>query len=211
MGVKKYLESVGLEISSSLFPPVLTMGRPEFTSSIRLPEKIDLNGKMKDGFTYRILTQKSHLLSPLIVSVLSRVPFTQVDLDKKEWVKTLVAGSYDLTLMGFGLTIRDWDAISIWFESGAHYNFAKLKNESVDNLLRLAREEVEPVKRLKYYSELLKLNDKEKWYVPVTNIPLSVGLAEGIEYLGSRQHLISSPFIDLNKIKLVDAAKKAGE
>lgn len=182
----------------SLLPPNLTMGRPEFISKFQLGK--ESRKFIGSGTPIRVLTQKSHDLNSFVKAIMGTRSFSEIALNKAEWVKAFKTGNYDLMLMGFGLTVRDWDAISTWFETDAHFNFARIRNKTIDKLLKISRREINPQKRIQNYIELIQMNDEHFWYIPLTEVPLTFGLGKSIGPVDFQNRVVLSPFLNLDSL-----------
>ena len=191
------LEERGLSRSKSLLSPSLVFGHQAFLKQVE--SSVKSQGAPPKGFD--ILMMKEYKLEPIAKAALEALKPKYRNLPKAEFLSEMRKGHYDLILMGYGLTVRDWDYLSTLFHSDSTHNFVKLHDPVVDGWLVEAREEAIPVKRIPLYANVLQRNQENLWYIPVSHVPLVFGISDKLNLSSSTDELvITSPFFDLGAL-----------
>ncbi|MBS1983090.1 MAG: ABC transporter substrate-binding protein [Bdellovibrionales bacterium] len=193
----KALEERGLTRSHSLLSPSLVFGHKEFQKDVESRSSAD--AVPPKGFT--VLMMKAYKLEPLAKAALGHLNPVYRNLEKADFLSEMRKGHYDLILMGYGLTVRDWDYLSTLFHSDSLHNFIKLHDAEVDEFLVKSREEIEPSKRIGLYAQVLEKNRANLWYIPVAHVPLLFGISDKLTLDPPLEETtITSPFFYLGKL-----------
>jgi oligopeptide transport system substrate-binding protein len=202
-GIKKYLNSLGIKYVSSFLAPSFSMGRRALAEN-----EVAVSGKSNerlDSVNPTIISIDSHELEPLLETALKGVKYHHLALPKHTFLDRVNKGEYDALIIGYGTTLRDLDAISLFFHSQSLHNFAKVKNNKIDEDLEAAWSNNDPELRIKTFSGILQRNIEDGYYATFTHIPLIFALNDKIVYgpaakTSPQDFLLTAPFLDLSKI-----------
>ncbi len=147
----------------------------------------------------RILVLKSHEIDDLARSLTAGSAVELVVVDKPEFVKRLIAGDYDAIIIGYSVTLRDIDYLSIFFNSKSLHNIARIESDAIDSVIRNGWLAQSASVRRESFKTLLKFNSTEAYYLPLAHCPLVFALSSRVksEYRGS----INTTILDLSRLQ----------
>lgn len=202
-GAAKYLADQGLKLNTSFLAPSFSMGRKELEA---VKSAKSNEGRTPSGGVPSLIWIDSHELSPLTETLFKDLPHRSEPLPKAQFLDRVNKSQYDMLIIGYGTTLRDLDAISLFFHSLSMHNFGKVSVPKIDALLESAWHEDNPGKRLGIFSEILNANQSEAFYVTLAHIPLTFVLSDALMYSKaegetSSEHFLSAPFLELQNIR----------
>ena len=202
----RLLEFNQLKPSSSFLSPSFSMGRllPEF--SLTNPTSNPPVKALNDAKPV-VLTMESQELGHLLKEAMGNLQYQQVNLPKKEFIARFLKGEYDLILMGFGATLKDLDMLSGFFHSQSKYNWIRLTDPSIDQLIESSSSEALPAVRIQNASRILRLNQENSWYIPICHAPLVFAFSQHLSVNGKSGAFdlgINSSEFDLNVLDWKD-------
>lgn len=127
-------------------------------------------------------------------------------LPKLDFVSKMNSGQYDVLLVGYGITVRDIMYIGNYFYSETRPSFAKIKSKEIDNLINTAVSISDLKQRRNLIHKVLQINAKQGYIFPLFHLPLCFGFNSRIKS-DYNSNQISSPFLDLNKIWIINEKK----
>jgi len=122
----------------------------------------------------------------------------------EEFKKGLEGGDYDLYRYAIHADIPDPDDLMPGIvESGGTHNFTGYRSEEVDSLIRKARGETDPVKRMALYREAERKVLDDLPLIPVIFLSTQVVFQQNVRNIDLPA--TGTPYLPLNKVTLADA------
>jgi ABC-type oligopeptide transport system substrate-binding subunit len=175
-----------------------------FLSLSMLPKPIEFaktkeeQPKKKPDQKLKVLVLKSHGIEELARTTFSGVPIELFSVDKAEFVSAFNTGEYDAIVIGYSVTLRGIDYLSIFFHSKSFHNLARLSSPQIDEVVRngwLAKTNDE---RKEAFESLLRINHREKFYIPLAHVPLVFALSDKLTT--SLENDMSTTILNLDRV-----------
>jgi ABC-type oligopeptide transport system substrate-binding subunit len=190
------LKNYGVTLSHALLSPSLFLQKSD--EAISQSEK--RAGPAPRPF--EVIAIESHRLKKFAVPLLSPANGHINEMTRKAFFERVKSGRFDALLIGYGITVRDWDYLSTLFHSASSHNFAKIKDRHLDSLLVEARAAKQPRTRIAMYSDILDKNRQLVGYVPLFHVPLNFAYAGTLDPgFATQRDQVTTPFISLVKVK----------
>ena len=176
---------------------IQAMGRSKYPGGKNLPELVLASAShsevaKKELEMYRqSLAALGIVLKPLFVE------------SWEEFKRGIEEGRYDLYRYAIHADVPDPDDLMPGIvETGGSHNFTGYGNEEVDSLIRRARGETDPVKRMTLYrkAERIVLNDPP--LIPVIFLSTQVAFQQNVKNI--ELPATGTPYLPLNKVTLAD-------
>ncbi len=197
--LKKNLKDLNLEYSPSLVAPSFSLGK-SFDESVHSHPPTSTFKSPRLPVFVSPLEQE---LGPLTSAIFKNIPVKLENLPKNEAIKRYLDKTYDGVVMGFGASVKDFEIFSIFFHSTSLFNLAQVNSKTVDKLFQKSWNEENPRERFKYVEDVLTLNQKQHWYLPLAHSPLIFALAPTLNIEGKtmgQDLFVPSSNLDLEKI-----------
>ena len=192
----KWLEVSGLRQSNSFMSPGMFPNANEFAKDPHVQSQKKFLKKLK------VLVLSSHEIDELAKSIFSEIPSDFHSIDKSEFVAAMRNGDYDAIVIGYSVTLKGIDYLSIFFHSSSLHNLARVKLPVADELVESGWLSNSDEAKREAIESLLQLNHTEKFYIPIAHVPLVFAVADGVEanFDGDK----CTTILNLDKIKIVN-------
>jgi MarR-like DNA-binding transcriptional regulator SgrR of sgrS sRNA len=190
---EKWLKQNGTLSSNSFVSPMFLGPTANPGNGGREHKNVTLNKHLT------MITIDSHEIEPLARALVGTLPIKIESLSKKDFVGKIKTGDYDAAFVGYNVTLRDIDYLSIFFDSKSVHNFARVKERESDALVEQAWLARSGEDRRSVFNQLLRRNDEELFYLPIAHCPIIFTLANGVEQRESTSG-VNSTSLDLSSI-----------
>ena len=153
----------------------------------------------------KVLSLESQQSDNLINSAIGDLDYKLYNLPKKKFIDRLINKDYDVLMLGYGLTLRQVDHLSIFFKKDSFHNFARVNDQEINGLVDSLWRTNSHTESTKIYKRIIEKNTKNNWYIPLTYAPLMFAISDKLIAPiidENKNFTIDSPAFDLTNVRL---------
>ncbi|MFN3454783.1 MAG: ABC transporter substrate-binding protein [Pseudobdellovibrio sp.] len=193
-----YLKDINIEFNESLLSSILTPLNFHQT-------KIKNTKNNKCPYPLNAISIKSYNIGKWINMVFDKNKVNHLSYDKKEYLEQIKNNNYDISINGYGITIRDIEYLATLFYSKSNHNYARVSDANIDKLIEGALTAHSRNEKNLIFKKILEINENEGYYKGMFHTPLIYILQNKIVFEGkNKSQTLMSPFLNIQKISRQD-------